>query len=311
MVIREKLSLYSDYKPSMLECLACKKFTHPLEKCPLLHFIPDTRFLVNKTLFSCSQQRGFFPRKKKKKLNALFHNSMIQSKILLLDSSIFSDFEDIDEKESVCTIEKSLKPVEMISQENIEKIKEESDEESNCEENIPRFPENNNMINMNLSNLDEEITNKPSNEPKFVRFINKRTVSSDVLESCTKEGDNNSFSKKSVAISLEKIPSLKKITSRRNGVFENNDEGKENKEIGKLAELFFFDFESGKSYETYFPEGNVKNILEKINDKIISSPNSRASRKSSKQKMKKRIKCSKFFFQSSNHAASKELSNSS
>lgn len=306
MVIKEKLSLYSDYKPSMLECLACKKFTHPFEKCPLLHYIPDTKFLINRSLFSCSQKREFFPRKKKKKLNALFYNSMIQSKILLLDSSIFSDSDDNDEKESVYTLEKSFKPVEMASQENIEKIKEESDEESKeKDEEIPKFPENTNMFNMNL---DEETNLKPVNESKFVKFVSKRTVSSDVLETCTKEGDNNNnfFMKKNVTTSLEKIPSLKKI-SRRNGVFDNN----EGKESIKFMEMFFFDFESGKNYETYFPEGNVKNVLEKINDKIISSPNSRHSRKSSKQKMKKRIKCSKFFLQSNNHVASKELSNSS
>lgn len=69
---RDKLLLYNDASFLNEECIACKSYSHPLEKCPLIHYIPEKEFIINRHNFSVSQYRKVYARKFKKHRNSLY-----------------------------------------------------------------------------------------------------------------------------------------------------------------------------------------------------------------------------------------------
>ena len=72
MIIKEKLMLNHDYSLINKSCYSCRQFTHTVEECPKLHFVPNIEKIIKQYTFPSLNQRSTFMRKKKKALNALF-----------------------------------------------------------------------------------------------------------------------------------------------------------------------------------------------------------------------------------------------
>ena len=65
--IRDKMMLYDDYKLCFLSCFSCKRANHLVDKCPMTHFLPDSGFIISRSLYSKNQEReSIFSRKKNK-----------------------------------------------------------------------------------------------------------------------------------------------------------------------------------------------------------------------------------------------------
>lgn len=72
MIIKEKLMLNRDYSLINKSCYSCKQFTHTVEECPKLHFVPNIERIIKQHTFPSTNQRSAFVRKERKTLHALF-----------------------------------------------------------------------------------------------------------------------------------------------------------------------------------------------------------------------------------------------
>ena len=70
-MIKEKIILYNDYSCINENCSGCKQFTHLIQDCPRLHFVPNKEKIIKKFNFSKDNERIPFARKIKQKTNAL------------------------------------------------------------------------------------------------------------------------------------------------------------------------------------------------------------------------------------------------
>lgn len=286
-MIKDKIKQNNDYKQSLMSCLSCKKSTHTLDKCPMLHFVPDSLFIINRFLYSAEQTRdpSFIRKNNKKKLNALYNNELIQSKVFLLDSCLFSECSD--ESENVYKSDenlhehKSFEKLDIIEDVNEEDEGEEKEKEIN-KVNLPKFPTNE-MMDIKIPH------EKSQTEVKSAKLRKKDSIPLELREFKITE---SSKKESPTLTSLERLPTIYvgKQASHNKEIEENYNK-----------ELFLFSFDCIKTYETYFPEGNAKIIIGKINEKISSSPMamSIASRQSFKKKFRKKIMSSKFFINSS------------
>ena len=79
-LIKDKLTLYDDYKELQLECTFCFERTHFIKNCPKLHYIPDHERVIKKHLYSIGQQRGGTQRisKRKKKIQNLTQTKKVE-----------------------------------------------------------------------------------------------------------------------------------------------------------------------------------------------------------------------------------------
>ena len=72
-MFRDQITLYNDLSPLSQSCIACpENQTHMLEKCPLIHFIPNSDFVIQRHIFNAYQKRKDFKRFTKKRRNSLF-----------------------------------------------------------------------------------------------------------------------------------------------------------------------------------------------------------------------------------------------
>lgn len=72
-MFRDQITLYSDLSPLSQSCIACPETqTHMLEKCPFIHFIPNSDFVIQRHIYNAIQKRKEFKRFAKKRRNSLF-----------------------------------------------------------------------------------------------------------------------------------------------------------------------------------------------------------------------------------------------
>ncbi|CAD8210453.1 unnamed protein product [Paramecium octaurelia] len=55
--VRDSILLSNNYQPSKLSCYSCKKFTHLIKDCPVLHYVADQERVLKKEYFPIYQDR--------------------------------------------------------------------------------------------------------------------------------------------------------------------------------------------------------------------------------------------------------------
>ena len=70
-MIKEKILLYQDYSHINKSCFCCHQYTHIIEECPKLHFVPDIEKIIKQANFPKHNQRFHYVRRSKKSHKAL------------------------------------------------------------------------------------------------------------------------------------------------------------------------------------------------------------------------------------------------
>jgi len=84
-LIKDSLTLYSDFKVLQTICKCCQAYDHDIEHCPLLTIQLDRQQVINRHIFSRSQDRLLYKRKFKKRVNSLYNCKEIESKALKIE----------------------------------------------------------------------------------------------------------------------------------------------------------------------------------------------------------------------------------
>ena len=77
-MIREKLVLYNDYSSINKSCFSCHNFTHTIEECPKLHFVPNVEKIVKSYVFPKNNSRKAFVRLRERSKNSLIYQPSIR-----------------------------------------------------------------------------------------------------------------------------------------------------------------------------------------------------------------------------------------
>lgn len=280
-MIKDKIKLNNDYKQSLIHCFACQKTSHTLNECPMLHFIPDSQFLIHRFLYSTEQIRdpSFLRKNNKKKLNALAQNLLIQRKVLALDVSLFplTSEEEIENTSKNENEDHDFNEFEDKFQTENLQIEEENDK---IKMNLPNYP------SFNEKEKDFDISYEKNEKIQKEPISVLRVKENNSAGSCNLKQSENLKKQNSLSASLENLPKFKNIKLSK-GKESYNDNQKE---------LFIFEFDSLKNYEAFFPEGNPNKIILKIKSKKLlklKSPTNRSPRQSLTKHLRRRRKCSK------------------
>lgn len=113
-MIKEKLMFYNDYSYINKSCFSCRQFTHTIEKCPKLHFVPNVEKIIKQHTFPTKNPRAPFARKKKKTDSALKYILQCKKaykKATLLAIKTFV-FEDSDSSNDTGSLREKLDNIE-------------------------------------------------------------------------------------------------------------------------------------------------------------------------------------------------------
>ena len=77
-MIREKLVLYNDYSSINKSCFSCHQFSHIIEECPKLHFVPNVEKIIKTYVFPLKNFRQPFTRLRKRSKNSLVYQISIR-----------------------------------------------------------------------------------------------------------------------------------------------------------------------------------------------------------------------------------------
>ena len=109
-MIKEKLMLCNDYSYINKSCFSCRQFTHTIEECPKLHFVPSIEKIIKQHTFPTKNPRASFTRKKKKTENAfkyILQCNKAFKKVTLLARKTFA-FEDSDSSNDTGSVREKL-----------------------------------------------------------------------------------------------------------------------------------------------------------------------------------------------------------
>lgn len=125
-MIRDKIKLYHNYEDISIKCHCCHKENHNLLHCPLLHYIPDSEFLISRANYSKNQERTLsFSRKTKKKFNSLGDRLIILQDLMKMSSEYFSN-------DSLSDISEEMQNKEIIPEKNSVSITETNNFQEKC-----------------------------------------------------------------------------------------------------------------------------------------------------------------------------------
>ena len=74
-MIYDQISLYKDIAPLFSHCSCCQDRLHTIESCPLLHYIANRDFLIQRHIYNSFQKRKEFLRYSLKRRNSLFFSA--------------------------------------------------------------------------------------------------------------------------------------------------------------------------------------------------------------------------------------------
>lgn len=97
-MISDKILIYNNLEELHTKCFACHRFDHIVDRCPLLHFVPQREFLILRHLFNKpTLERLPFSRKSVKSANSRGKISKNQQKLKEFLSSLNMDQESVNE----------------------------------------------------------------------------------------------------------------------------------------------------------------------------------------------------------------------
>ena len=281
-MIRDKIIFNKEFSIINQKCFACNQFTHSIEECPKLHYIPNIEKIVKILNFPFLNERAEFFRNRKK-----FQNSIKKKIFNAKSQKIFEDkmkklakaeptsFVNSEDSDSMDAEEKREKDNEILleAEKNLAKEKEilfafpTEVSKTFTEENKNYFHEQSNIIITLKENEEMKDSNKEGQ----------------LLIKATQRKDNSQKD-----ISFEHI--MRKKTPKNE---ENKQISKNKLEIPPEIEIEI-EMDRVCTFQKYFPESNVEQIIKRFY-KIIN-----IEKEISKKYLKGKYRSLKYYLFASN-----------
>ena len=265
-MIKDQIKLYGDFSEFHTKCLCCEKSSHTFCHCPIIHYMADRDFLIKKSIFSKEQIRtkDFLRKKSKKRMKNLkniqenaikatisiaeFLNN--ENEFLILENPDENDIEEEYMSSLNIKNESEKKIIDFSSKMESFKPTKFGQNAHQGETSIQKFPTN--SFTEVVASL-QEFNDNESGSPK---------------ENNAEEGDfvKNLTFEKTVKKNSEEDSFLKNMASEKK-VVKNSQKTNEREKI--KDELFMTGFDEIKNFSKYFPEGNIGNILRKMQNKSL------------------------------------------
>jgi len=234
--LKDSFLLYKDYEKIGLRCHLCNIQTHTIFDCPSVHNQFDSDLIIKRHLYSISQSRKrFFKRKSFKSNNTLSTKKYVENCALNIRLKALNKpkrrIKIEESSQNLSNFSNSEVSLSQIS-DNHDKNDESSDENQTETKEI-----NNNLVPLNIN---------PKENPSFFRerervaslFSKPKKVSIGTPELCEEKKNSN----------FDFFP------PKKNSIFLSNFNKKE-------AQLFWMEFDRLKNYSHYFSHNNISNIL--------------------------------------------------
>ena len=78
-MINQKIFLYHDYSSINKRCFSCHQFSHTIEQCPKLHFVPNKEKIIKNHVFPLKNARQIFLRHRKRSKNSLTYKFSLRA----------------------------------------------------------------------------------------------------------------------------------------------------------------------------------------------------------------------------------------
>lgn len=79
-MVKDKLNLYDDYSAVQTKCFSCGHIDHTIVTCPILHFVPDRKRVIDEHIRDCAEERQSFKRRDRVKYHTLLQLEETQYK---------------------------------------------------------------------------------------------------------------------------------------------------------------------------------------------------------------------------------------
>lgn len=71
-MIKDKVELNNDFSCINKKCFGCRQFSHIIEQCPKVHYVPNKERIIKTHIYPCTHlERSDHKRSKRKKISAL------------------------------------------------------------------------------------------------------------------------------------------------------------------------------------------------------------------------------------------------
>lgn len=283
--IKDRINNYNDISLLYSKCPSCNMNSHRIEQCPTVHYIPFNDIIIRKHLFNKDQIRQTFKRKTYK-IKALFKQKAIRKGYQDVQNELCHEnsIETDEENESSIIIKKSGNNKEennsIAEFEEEEKINEDINTFKNdmleSKNSLTSFPEEN-KINYKTVCFSPTSSPKAKNSKTKSDFesnnFEKRQTSFEKFPNDKSSGNSHNTQNENQEAFKQLIDKLMK--KRRTGKFLNkttrslgtlqSDKEIQSKNINENQKHeAACQIENVSSFEQYFPEGNIENILEKF-----------------------------------------------
>lgn len=249
-MIRDEIIFSKDYHLLHKKCFSCERYSHMIEECPKLHYIPNKERIIKSLNYSKFQERKFVLRSNKKKFNALLtkkKNSEISKntfKLLLQQCKAATEISD----QSSATED---------DDEDYENISVELHSEKNEELCVELKDNDNDNNNLSFGGLvggqfSSEILINIKGESK--KEINKSPTIENLKSPTSKKVEFHKESKENMNMSEIKIKKGEKE--------DNNFHTQINSFVLKDS---LDGYDTVKNFKKYFPNSNIERILKNQN----------------------------------------------
>ena len=263
-MIKDKLLLSNDYSSINKKCFSCGQFTHIIEECPKLHYVPNVERIIKKLTYPFLNKRQIYKRRCRKTQNGLIN--------LMKNPGICQKLK-INIKNN-----KTLINMEVSSEENFLGSVDDYNTETNFNKNELLLNNAGTYENLHitynekdkiLSDIDDNIEKKHKTNESMELPSNVKAKISDNLISFSEEKKpmTSSLSMKNILSKENKelretknetnSESLKKFTSK----ILYKEESQKKNSIDYINANILSGLERAQSFKNYFNEFNLEKLI--------------------------------------------------
>ena len=303
----DNINNYERNNELFLKCTGCQNPNHTIQQCPNLFYIPKREIVISKYVYSTDQNRNESFKRKicKLKYKSLAQNKEIKENVIFFQDEIMSpttlSFEKYEansfEPESSELLRKPLDEGQFgkkstydgMDDENMEEEgkKMEKEKQEKPEKIMPKTtksfekdesPSNNvdSIKNQSISDFKRLNERKITKKTSYLAEVPAIKVDMDynfqkvVSNSKTNLMENNKMMKSIVVTGgkrKEKYSSKEDVATRDYTAKTKTDKGISSNAVNNYSIQNIPEFDLVKSWESYFPQNNCSNVVEKINQK--------------------------------------------
>ena len=265
--IRDNINIYEDYEDLYSKCYSCQEATHQVQNCPLLHYMPKREIILLKYLHTSPQCRNpKFIRKNRKRMGAFKFLTKIENDAFKFQEQIFPSHETDSENGISNTSIDNIGTKSVAVSSYGDPLIQSKGNTIIKSESIKSVNENGSKKSIYLSEIEEDHSNSSDDSSSNDSPINRKKKSyirhggrrKGIIRS--KSGKTEDKTMKSfIKIDEDKKYELKKSEAKNKEFMNMNSD-----ENGISIYINPLEIDKIKSFEFYFPDNNIENILARI-----------------------------------------------